>query len=92
LDTVATYNTMPRKPKDTQLHWIPELIDAEGNSAPFQTALDTLLEESDRGCAVFAAEIVNMELAALLRSAFRDDPDTVKNVVDPLFRTYAPST
>ncbi len=41
-------------------------------------------------CAIFAAEIIIMELAALLRSAFRDDPDNVKNVVNPLFSNYAP--
>lgn len=49
-----------------------------------------LLKESDRGCAIFGAAALDDALEVLLRSRFRQDDSVVKNVVDPLFRTYAP--
>jgi DNA-binding MltR family transcriptional regulator len=51
---------------------------------------ETLLKESDRGCAIFGAAILHDDLEDLLRAFFRTDEDSVKRVVDPLFQTYAP--
>ncbi len=50
----------------------------------------TLMQESDRGCAIFGAAILNDELENLLRACCRTDLPSVKNHIDPLFRTYAP--
>ena len=46
-----------------------------------------LLKESDRGCVIFGAEVLNEYLEQLLRSFLRDDQPSV---VDPLFQTYGP--
>src|SRR5215471_6177486 len=51
---------------------------------------ETLLKESDRGCAIFGAAILHDDLEDLLRAFFRTDEDSIKRVVDPLFQTYAP--
>jgi DNA-binding MltR family transcriptional regulator len=51
---------------------------------------ETLLKESDRGCAIFGAAILHDDLEGLLRAFFRTDEDSVKRVVAPLFQTYAP--
>jgi DNA-binding MltR family transcriptional regulator len=51
---------------------------------------ETLLKESDRGCAIFGAAILHDDLEGLLRAFFRTDEDSVKRAVDPLFQTYAP--
>jgi len=46
--------------------------------------------ESDRGCVIFCAAMVEAELERLLRLHFRTEDDVVKKVVDPLFCAYAP--
>lgn len=51
---------------------------------------ETLMQESDRGCAIFSAAILEGDLEALLRAFCRKDDLSIKKVVDPLFRTYAP--
>lgn len=50
----------------------------------------TLLQESDRGCAIFGAAILEGDLEVLLRTFCRNDEASIKQVVDPLFQTYAP--
>src|SRR6266852_3218445 len=47
-------------------------------------------QESDRGCVIFGAAMLEDELESLLRGCCRTDMGTVKKVVDPLFRGYAP--
>lgn len=47
-------------------------------------------QESDRGCAIFGAALLEDDLERLLRAYCRNDIETVKKVVDPLFRGYAP--
>jgi DNA-binding MltR family transcriptional regulator len=47
-------------------------------------------QESDRGCVIFGASMLEDELESLLRECCRTDMGTVKKVVDPLFRGYAP--
>jgi DNA-binding MltR family transcriptional regulator len=47
-------------------------------------------QESDRGCVIFGAAMLEEELESLLRACCRTDPSTVKAVIDPLFRGYAP--
>jgi DNA-binding MltR family transcriptional regulator len=49
-----------------------------------------LMTESDRGCVIFGAAILDDCLEALLRAVFRQDEATVKNVINPLFEGYAP--
>jgi DNA-binding MltR family transcriptional regulator len=51
---------------------------------------EMLLKESDRGCAIFGAQILADDLESLLRTHFRSDDESVKKVVNPLFATYAP--
>ena len=47
-------------------------------------------KESDRGCVIFGAAILEDGLEQLLRAVCRtDSPSTVK-IVDSLFQTYAP--
>jgi DNA-binding MltR family transcriptional regulator len=49
-----------------------------------------LLKESDRGCAIFGASILDDELEFLLRAYFRDDPKAVKDTINSLFNGEAP--
>lgn len=51
---------------------------------------EMLLKESDRGCAIFGAQILADDLESLLRAYFRSDEESVKKTVNPLFTTYAP--
>ena len=51
---------------------------------------ESLLRESDRGCAIFGAEVLNDALENLLRLAFRRDPAAIRHAIDPLFSGYAP--
>ncbi len=51
---------------------------------------ETLMKESDRGCAIFGAAILHDDLEELFRSFFRQDDWSRTKVVDPLFQTYAP--
>ncbi len=69
--------------------WVPEAI-AEGRDGRLHTIADELERETDRGCLIIGAEILNAELEALLRSVLTLDPRSVKKVVDPLFLNYAP--
>lgn len=55
-----------------------------------QIVTETLLKESDRGCAIFGAQILADDLESLLRTCFRSDEESIKKVVNPLFTTYAP--
>lgn len=77
-------------PDDT----LAELIAATGSESAKEKRAHLIVEalrrESDRGCAIFAAAFLDGDLERLLRTYFRQDPGTVKKVVDPLFRTYAP--
>lgn len=50
----------------------------------------TLLKESDRGCAIMGAALLADALEDLLRSFFRQAPEDVRGVIDPLFSGYAP--
>lgn len=52
--------------------------------------VETLMKESDRGCAIFGAAILHDDLGRLLREFFRKDPRSVKQVIDPLFEAYRP--
>jgi hypothetical protein len=45
--------------------------------------------ESDRGCVIFCASIVEEHLESLLRAALRKDKDAAK-VIESLFNVYAP--
>ena len=47
-------------------------------------------QESDRGCVIFGAAILEDKLELLLRSYCRQDPQIIKRVVAPLFQGYAP--
>ena len=47
-------------------------------------------QESDRGCVIFGAAMLEEEVESLLRACCRTEPGTVKTVIDPLFRGYAP--
>lgn len=49
-----------------------------------------ILKESDRGCAIVAAELLSEELEQLLRAYCRSDPADVKQTIDPLFSGYGP--
>lgn len=49
---------------------------------------ENLLKESDRGCVIISAEMLNNSLESLLRLSFREGKDQ-KNI-DGLFSTYAP--
>lgn len=49
----------------------------------------SLLKESERGCAILSAELIDEHLSTLLRSFMRNGPST-KSVVDTLFRAYGP--
>lgn len=50
----------------------------------------TLLKESDRGCAILGATLLADALEQLLRSFFRQGPGDVRGTIDPLFAGYAP--
>lgn len=47
-------------------------------------------QESDRGCVIFGAALLEDKLELLLRSYCRQDPQIIKQVVAPLFQGYAP--
>jgi DNA-binding MltR family transcriptional regulator len=47
-------------------------------------------QESDRGCVMFGASILDDDLKALLRACCLDAGVVAKKVVDPLFNVYAP--
>ena len=47
-------------------------------------------QESDRGCVIFSAAMLEKELESLLREYCRKDSASVKKIVDPLFQVYAP--
>ncbi len=71
----------------------PVDVAGEGNEVDNDRAAvvaETLMRESDRGCAIFSAAILEGDLEALLRAFCRKDGLSVKKVVDPLFHTYAP--
>lgn len=67
---------------------LDEETGAESDRA--QRVAETLMRESDRGCAIFGAAILHDDLETLFRSFFRRDDWSRKRVVDPLFRGYAP--
>jgi hypothetical protein len=73
--TYATGEMRDTKTERKQERWTPHQIGKERRS--MITA--RLLRESDRGCAIFGAEIeiLNPELEALLRAFCVDDPDSV---------------
>ena len=50
----------------------------------------TLLKESDRGCVIMGAALLADALEDLLRSFFRQSPEAVGSIIDPLFGGYAP--
>lgn len=52
--------------------------------------VETLMKESDRGCAIFGAAILHDNLECLLREFFRKDARSAKQVITPLFGAYAP--
>jgi Mannitol repressor len=78
---------MPKKPEHSKDRWVPELIAKDGRLLLISSSLEA---ESDRGCAIFAAEILNTELEALLRALCLQDERYVKESVDPLFKGDAP--
>jgi DNA-binding MltR family transcriptional regulator len=47
-------------------------------------------QESDRGCVIFSAAMLEEDLESLLRACCLSDQTVVKKIVDPLFRGYAP--
>jgi len=47
-------------------------------------------QESDRGCVIFCAAMLEDELESLLRANCLKAANVVKKVVDPLFQGYAP--
>lgn len=47
-------------------------------------------QESDRGCVIFSAAMLEEDLESLLRAHCPSGPILVKEVIDPLFRGYAP--
>lgn len=55
-----------------------------------QTVAAMLLNESDRGCAIFGAAILDEDLEALFRILCRQDDLSRARVVDPMFKGYAP--
>jgi DNA-binding MltR family transcriptional regulator len=50
----------------------------------------TLMKESDRGCAIFGAAILHDDLERLFRAFFRNDEESIKHVINPLFQGFAP--
>ena len=50
----------------------------------------TLLKESDRGCVIFSAALLDEGLEMLIRACCHADITSIKSSVDPLFQTYAP--
>jgi DNA-binding MltR family transcriptional regulator len=55
-----------------------------------RTLAETLMKESDRGCAIFGAALLHDDLERLLKAFCRQDAFTVKNVIAPMFRGYSP--
>jgi DNA-binding MltR family transcriptional regulator len=49
-----------------------------------------LVKESDRGCVILGAALMDEALEELLRSVCRQTPSDIKANVDPLFQGYAP--
>lgn len=49
-----------------------------------------LVIESDRGCVILSAALLDEALEELLRSVCREIPQDIKATVDPLFQGYAP--
>ncbi len=47
-------------------------------------------QESDRGCVIVCAALLEDDLEKLLRAHCQQDANVVKHFVDPLFRVYAP--
>lgn len=77
---------------DGELMRVRGMVDQSGLGEDSNADLITevLLKESDRGIAVFGAELLAEDLEKLLKAYFRSEPDIVAKVVDPLFRLYAP--
>jgi DNA-binding MltR family transcriptional regulator len=51
---------------------------------------DALMKESDRGCVLLGAALLDEALEQLLRAFFRQDEDDSKRFIEPLFQGYAP--
>lgn len=58
--------------------------------ARIDMAAEALGSESDRGAIIFAASLVAESLEAMIRANLRDDPTTVKNIVNPMFDGLGP--
>lgn len=83
--------TMRAKPTDLPSEFTAAATEGETIDKDRATSVaQTLLQESDRGCVIFGAAILEGDLEALLRAFCRNDEASVKQVVDPLFHTYAP--
>lgn len=50
----------------------------------------SLANESDRGCVIIGATLLEDQLEALLRAYCLSDPESVKQDIDPLFDSYSP--
>jgi DNA-binding MltR family transcriptional regulator len=82
---------MAKKRREFPAEWSPP--SAEGGQAVpgrVEKVTEAMQQESDRGCVIFGAAILEDDLEGLLREFFRKDKDSVTQVVNPLFRTYAP--
>jgi DNA-binding MltR family transcriptional regulator len=56
----------------------------------FKAVAETLLKESDRGCVIFSASLLDEGLENLIRACCHADAPSIKSSVNPLFQTYAP--
>jgi DNA-binding MltR family transcriptional regulator len=65
-----------------------EELEDRGNEVLSKVAA-SLGHESDRGCVIFGAALLNESLEQLLRASFRRAPEDVK-LIDSLFEGYAP--
>ena len=92
LDTKAQRNrTMAQKQHSDEHTWVPEIVEQRRTpNINLENVAVTMREESDRGCAVLGAEIMNAELESTLRAFSVCDPKWTKKVLDPLFSGYAP--
>lgn len=71
-------------------NWTDSLSEEDSDKDRATIVALMFMQESDRGCAIFGASILHDDLESLFRTFFRNDEDSLKNVIQPLFQTYAP--
>jgi DNA-binding MltR family transcriptional regulator len=81
---------MPEDPRLKKLRELRQELATTGFVTRGRALTETLSKESDCGCAIIGASLLEDRLEALLRAICCSDEESIKQAVDPLFESYAP--